>query len=91
MHCEQVRREEGNGSRLIRTLMKPMSAAFSRKHWRQMFSPYLRMIPWLLLHTRLRGDARNMAQWVAHRRWEEVRPSDLGTFAELALLAQGKQ
>ena len=35
------------------TLMKPISAAFSRKHWRQMFRPYLRIIPWLLLQTRL--------------------------------------
>ncbi len=36
-----------------RTLMKPMSLARSRKHWRQMSRPYLRMRPQWLAHTRL--------------------------------------
>ena len=36
-----------------RTLMKPMSLARSRKHWRQIMRPYLRMMPQWLAHTRL--------------------------------------
>uniref|UniRef100_A0A7S3QT36 Uncharacterized protein n=1 Tax=Dunaliella tertiolecta TaxID=3047 RepID=A0A7S3QT36_DUNTE len=33
-------------------LTKPMSLAYSRKHWRQMLMPYLRIRPWWLPHTR---------------------------------------
>ena len=33
--------------------MKPMSLAYSRKQRRHRSRPYLRMIPWVLLHTRL--------------------------------------
>ena len=33
--------------------MKPMSAAYSRKQRRHRSRPYLRMIPWVLEHTRL--------------------------------------
>lgn len=40
-----------------RTLMKPMSLAYSLKHWRQMFRLYLRMMPPWLLHTRLQDAA----------------------------------
>ena len=36
-----------------RTLVKPMSFAYSLKHCRHMFRLYFRMIPHLLLHTRL--------------------------------------
>lgn len=48
------------------TLMKPMSLAYWRKHCRHMFSPYLRMRPWRLEHTRLRGEqreAREGGEW----------------------------
>lgn len=38
------------------TLMKPMSLAYWRKHCRHMFSPYLRIRPWRLEHTRLRRE-----------------------------------
>ena len=34
-------------------MMKPMSLAYSRKQRRHRSRPYLRMIPWVLLHTRL--------------------------------------
>ena len=40
---------------LHRTLMKPMSLAYSLKHCRHMFRLYFRMIPHLLLHTRLQS------------------------------------
>ena len=33
--------------------MKPMSLAYSRKQRRHRSRPYLRMMPWVLLHTRL--------------------------------------
>ena len=42
--------------------MKPMSAAYSRKQRRHRSRPYLRMIPWVLLHTRLHSTARNRGQ-----------------------------
>ena len=39
------------------TLMKPISFAYSLKHCRHMFRLYFRMMPHLLLHTRLqRGN-----------------------------------
>lgn len=34
---------------------KPMSLAYCLKHWRHMLSPYLRIRPCLLAHTRLHG------------------------------------
>ena len=45
------RRSNVTGSFL--TLMKPMSWLFSRKHWRQMLSPYLRIRPAGCVQTRL--------------------------------------
>lgn len=39
----------------VSTLTKPMSLAYSRKHWRQMFRPYLRIKPQWLAQMRLRG------------------------------------
>lgn len=41
------------GTSKLHTLTNPMSAAFSRKHWRQMLSPYFRMSPALWVQTRL--------------------------------------
>lgn len=46
----------------LHAFWKPMSLAYSRKHWRQMFMPYLRMRPHLLAHTRLRGGAAQRAR-----------------------------
>jgi hypothetical protein len=46
----------GPSARRERAFTKPMSFAYSRKHWRHMFSSYLRMRPLELEHTRLRGD-----------------------------------
>ena len=40
------------------TLVKPMSLAYSRKHWRQTFSPYFRISPHWLEQTRLRKSAK---------------------------------
>jgi hypothetical protein len=40
-----------------RAFTKPMSLAYSRKHWRHMSSAYLRMSPFWLEHTRLRSGA----------------------------------
>lgn len=47
--------------------MNPMSLAYWRKHWRQMLSPYLRMMaPWLL-HTRhLREPLPYSLGWLFH-------------------------
>lgn len=39
--------------RLKFTFLKPMSAAYSLKHCRQMFKPYLRMSPCLFAQARL--------------------------------------
>ena len=39
----------------VGTLTKPMSLAYSRKHWRQMFRPYLRIKPQWLAQMRLHG------------------------------------
>ena len=39
----------------VSTLTKPMSLAYSRKHWRQMFRPYLRIKPQWFAQMRLRG------------------------------------
>lgn len=36
------------------TFLKPISLAYSRKHCRQMFRPYFRIIPWLLEQARLK-------------------------------------
>jgi hypothetical protein len=35
-----------------------MALAYSRKHWRHTFRPYLRMMAWPLPHTRLRAHGR---------------------------------
>ena len=43
--------EEGKSCRI--TLLNPMSADLSLKHWRQIFNPYLRMRPALWVQTRL--------------------------------------
>ncbi len=60
------------------TLTKPISAAFSRKHWRQMFRPYLRMTAWLLPHTLLRGTKPGQEDLSMHparlRRQRAARP-----------------
>jgi hypothetical protein len=45
MHAEQKIR--------VVTFLKPMSLAYSRKHWRQMFRPYFLMMPHWFPHTRL--------------------------------------
>lgn len=47
-------------SAFLRAFTKPMFLAFSRKHWRQISRAYLRMIPLLLPHTRLRRDVQRM-------------------------------
>jgi len=41
-----------------RAFTKPMSLAYSRKHWRHMSSAYLRIRPFWLEHTRLRDRAQ---------------------------------
>lgn len=40
------------------TLMKPMSLAYWRKHWRHMLRPYLRISPCRLEQTRLREEEK---------------------------------
>ena len=45
--------------------MNPMSFAYSRKHWRQMFSPYFLMRPHWLEQTRLQTTqtGEQLAVW----------------------------
>lgn len=38
----------------ILTFLNPMSLEYSRKHWRQRFNPYFRIIPWLFEQARLK-------------------------------------
>ena len=40
-------------SSMMLTFLKPISSAYCLKHRRQMLSPYFRIKPWVLLHTRL--------------------------------------
>ena len=63
------------GRAAARALTKPMSLAYSRKHWRHMSSAYLRIRPFWLPQTRLRGstraghsDQRNACQTAEARR-----------------------
>jgi hypothetical protein len=44
------------------TFLKPMSGAYCLKHLRQMLRPYLRMRPWVLLHTRLKAKHSHVNQ-----------------------------
>ena len=53
----QERNEEPRGGR---TLLKPMAADFSRKHWRQRSRPYLRMRPAWWAHRRLKRLVRTL-------------------------------
>ena len=52
-----------------RTLTNPMAAAFSRKHWRQISIPYLRIIPPWLAQTRLLIQ-RNAIRWRLNKTWK---------------------
>jgi hypothetical protein len=56
------KREELRGGER-HTLRNPMSLAYSWKHWRQHMSPYLRIRPCLLAHTRLHS-ADGCMEWI---------------------------
>lgn len=51
---------ECNAKRVQLTFLKPMSLAYSLKHWRQMFNAYLRIKPCLLEQARLKLNRKHI-------------------------------